>query len=605
MPRRSDGSLTREIPTLRRNVFAYSIRLSWRASPRQSLLLAGVIGFNALISALLAVALSSVITSAQAGQAWPTLLAVSLGVVSVTQIELGFRMQFSLRLHLASAVEDLVKTDLARELISVPSLEAVSGPDSQVLIESIRRDAGWIADAAWTAGEMLSIVVQIALSVWLLSTVQPSLAFLPFLAVPGALWSRKVFRLESQAQRESAAHYGAARQLRDTIADPNTKRQIPSVAAYDYLLDRWAWHWAQAAEIKARAQVKSVAIRSAGTLLFTAGFLVALTWVVHAVLVGRLEPATVIMVIILIGRLQGQVGHGLWLLGRFNKSLVVAHQFQHLSDVLSRFTGEGGLEAPSGLTSGIQLEHVSFRYPGETRLALEDVSVFLPSGKTVAVVGGNGAGKTTLALLLLGAYTPTEGDIQVDGVSIRELDRWSWWSRIASQQQDHARFHLSLHDNVGVGNLFHSQDLTRVISSLLKGGGGHLLSNLPAGLQTRLGERFNGTELSKGQWQQVALARAHMRMAPVLLILDEPSASLDPHAEFETFRIQADLSKATQHGVGGVTVLISHRFANVRDADLILVLHEGRLVESGSHGQLLGLCGRYARMYRMQADGYE
>ncbi|MBK9258588.1 MAG: ABC transporter ATP-binding protein [Polyangiaceae bacterium] len=249
---------------------------------------------------------------------------------------------------------------------------------------------------------------------------------------------------------------------------------------------------------------------------------------------------------------------------------------------------------------GIRFEGVSFRYPGQTNWAIEKLDLTVARGESVALVGHNGAGKTTLIKLLTGLYAPTEGRITMNGKDIADWDQEKLRKQIGVVFQDFNRYQLTVRENVGFGSTDHMNDEKRLSEAVDRGGATEVLKTLPGGLETQLGRWFkDGTELSGGQWQKIALARAFMREDASVLVLDEPTAALDAeaeHAVFERFRL---LSK------GRTTFLVSHRFPTVRMADRILVLDGGRVIEEGTHAELLAQKGKYAKMFELQAAGYQ
>ncbi len=244
------------------------------------------------------------------------------------------------------------------------------------------------------------------------------------------------------------------------------------------------------------------------------------------------------------------------------------------------------------------MEGLSFRYWNRERPSLNDVNLELPAGAVVALVGENGAGKSTLVKMLSGLYRPSAGRVLVDGTDLAQLAPDDWRSRITAAFQDPAQLEMSLADTIGLGWLEHRGDPERIGAALRTAGGDQLLASLPDGLQTRLGRKsWDGRGLSGGQWQTVANARAAMRQAPLLRVLDEPSASLDARAEEWLFQQYADLSRLE----GGVTVLVTHRLTTARAADLVVVLDGGRVVEVGTHDTLTQAGGLYAELFRLQA----
>ncbi len=249
---------------------------------------------------------------------------------------------------------------------------------------------------------------------------------------------------------------------------------------------------------------------------------------------------------------------------------------------------------------------MAFTYPGTDRAVLSGVNLILPAGTTVAIVGENGAGKSTLVKLLCRFYEPTEGSILIDGEDLRRIPLAEWRGRIASGFQDFARFEFVARRTVGVGDLPFLDDQPVVEAALDRAHAGDIVGRLSEGLSTQLGKSYtDGTELSGGQWQKLALGRAMMREMPLLLILDEPTSALDAEAEHALFERYAEGAQRVGAATGGITVLVSHRFSTVRMADLILVVADGRIVESGPHATLMRNRGLYAELYDLQARAYE
>lgn len=248
---------------------------------------------------------------------------------------------------------------------------------------------------------------------------------------------------------------------------------------------------------------------------------------------------------------------------------------------------------------GIRFADVGFRYPGRTDFALRHVDVFIPAGQSLAIVGQNGAGKTTFIKLLTRLYEPTEGRIWLDGKALDTWDETELRRRVAVVFQDFARYQLSARENVGLGSIGALDDDARVHRAIDQGGASEVVAKLESGLDTPLGRRFGGgVELSGGQWQKIALARAFMREEADILVLDEPTAALDAEAEHAVFERFRELTR------GRTSILISHRFPTVRMADRIVVIERGLLVEEGTHASLVAREGRYAHLFSLQARGY-
>ncbi len=280
----------------------------------------------------------------------------------------------------------------------------------------------------------------------------------------------------------------------------------------------------------------------------------------------------------------------------YEHNLYMSNLWEYLGIATSTSTPTA---TPTATATSIRLEDVGFRYGGKEQWALRHIDLEIPEGESLALVGENGAGKTTLVKLLTRLYEPTEGRIVLGGRDLRDWDPDDLRRRFGVLFQDYNQYQLKVRENVGLGSVDHLDDLPRIGRAVERGGASDVVSALAGGLEAPLGRWFQeGTELSGGQWQKIALARAFMREEAEILVLDEPTASLDAEAEhgvFERFRALAR---------GRTTIVISHRFPTVRMARKIVVLDHGSIVESGTHDELVAKGGKYARMFALQAEGY-
>jgi ATP-binding cassette subfamily B protein len=285
--------------------------------------------------------------------------------------------------------------------------------------------------------------------------------------------------------------------------------------------------------------------------------------------------------------------------GLYEDNLFLSNVYKFL-DLKPRVTAPASpLPCPSRIAQGVAFHDVSFAYPGTSRRVLEAVDLTIAPGQVIALVGENGSGKTTLMKLLCRLYDPDSGKVAVDGVDIRQLDPAKWRQQISVILQDYVQYQLTVWENVWLGDAGSAPDREKIIAAAQRSGADAAIRRLPQGYDTPLGRWFKqGHELSIGEWQKVALARAFLRDSH-LVVLDEPTSSLDPLAEAELFR---HFRRAIQ---GRSAVLISHRFSTVQMADYIYVLNQGRVVERGTHPELLRLGGLYARLYLAQAAPYQ
>lgn len=339
-------------------------------------------------------------------------------------------------------------------------------------------------------------------------------------------------------------------------------------------------------------------------LLGQAGYYAAYASVIAGVLQGRVTIGDLSMYSGLLMQLPVLAGSLIRTIAGLHESkLFMGNLFAFLAQQPRIIAASGGLLAPASLSAGIAFERVSFRYPGSTEDALCNISFAVNPGEKIAIVGENGAGKTTLIKLLMRLYDPTQGCITLEGNDLRVYDAESVRSRMAAIFQDFERYNLTARENIGFGQLDAMSDLERIYTAARRSGASEVIARLPRGYDSVLGRLFaqpeggESVELSTGQWQRVALARALIRDAPIL-VLDEPTASLDAREEYQILlRLRELMADRT-------VVLISHHFPAVRLADRILVLERGRLVEDGTHQQLLAAGGHYATLFQLQAQGY-
>ena len=452
-------------------------------------------------------------------------------------------------------------------------------------------------------------ILRLAVTVALLISIHPALVLFTMFALPTVFTSSWRPVVERVAQERGAWANRLARHLftTATTAPPGKEVRVTGIGARLMRDRRRAWETWYAPV--AAARWSSAAWHALAWGAFGGAYVGAIVFVssgLHA------SAGAVLLVLAAGSRLSAYIGatvgeigflRGFWMDG--------ARRLAWLEDYAAALVADADLAAPSRLTTGVRLEHVSFAYPGTERLVLDDVSLDLPAGAVVALVGENGSGKTTLVKLLCKLYEPTAGRILIDGQSLARMHADQWRARLAGAFQDFFRFEFRARHTVGVGDVRRLDDEPAVVIAVARAGANDVVARLNAGLDTQLGATWpGGVEVSFGQWQKLALARGFMRDEPLLLVLDEPTAALDAETEHALFERYAAAARglregSTGHGTSGrITVLVSHRFSTVRMADLIVVLDGAHVVEVGTHDDLMAKRGQYAELYGIQAAAY-
>jgi ATP-binding cassette subfamily B protein len=447
-------------------------------------------------------------------------------------------------------------------------------------------------------------ILRLAVTVALLMSVHPALALLVLFAAPTVLTSSWRPAVEKSAEERAAPHNRLARHLFVTATTAAPGKEVRLTGIGDRLVRQRRAEWEQWYQLVAAARWGSAVWHTLAWAVFGLGYVGA---IVFAASVLHAPAAQVLLVLAAGARLSAYVGatvgeigflRGIWMDG--------SRRLAWLEDYAATMEAVADLPVPGRLTRGIRLEHVSFAYPGTERLVLDDVSVDLPAGAVVAIVGENGAGKSTLVKLLCKLYAPTSGRILVDDVDLARLPASQWRDRLAGAFQDFFRFELLARQSVGLGDVPRVESVPAVRAAVDRAGAADVVDRFDAGLDTQLGPTWpGGVEVSFGQWQKLALARGFMRDEPLLLVLDEPTAALDAETEHALFERYAAALRANGAGpTGRISILVSHRFSTVRMADVIVVLDGARVVEAGSHDELMAAGGTYAELYRIQAAAY-
>ncbi|HEY8458472.1 MAG TPA: ABC transporter ATP-binding protein [Actinopolymorphaceae bacterium] len=537
------------------------------------------------------------------------LLVGSLGLLATVGLHyVSTYVATGIRVGLAERVGFAFDREIAQLTSELPGLEHHERRDYQDRLELLRQSQGILGQSLNSIVTTATALVGAIGTGVVLVLLHPFVLLLVLFALPAFPIAALQQRWHTEAEAQSATSARLARHLRTLTIDSRAAMEIRIFGLQETLLRTMDAAWLRARRPIHRAQVKETVTGGIRSLLFASGFALAVGFVLWQASRGLARPGEVITAIIVCERVQNQVLGPAYSIAGLGRVLRAAGRLLWLREYAARVRAQharrASRPAPTRLVDGIRFENVSFTYPGARTPALRDVSIHLPAGSVVALVGENGAGKTTLVKLLSRMYEPTKGRILVDGVELAEIDVSDWRRRLAAAFQDFMRWELQARRAVGVGDLPRLDDDTAVRAALDRAGAPTVVDELPKAGDTQLGATWpDGVDLSTGQWQKLALGRALMRTDPLVLFFDEPTASLDApteHALFERY-LAAARSGAEN---GRITLLVSHRFSTVRSADLILVVDGGTVTEWGDHDQLMANGGLYSELYSLQANAY-
>ena len=597
-------------------VFAYSRRamvLVWQTSPRLTYLLGGLTLIAGLLPALIAyvgkLIVDQVIASSAYYQQWQQfdsadstwllwlLLIEAILVIGLVGIQRGI-----------SAVQSLLRALLGHRvnvmiLEKAQTLSLAQFEDSEFYDKLVRarREASSrpLALVNKTFGLLQNAIALAGFSVLLWQFSPWVIVMLFVAALPGFLaeakFSGQAFRLFRWRSPESRKQ----NYLETLLAREDSVKEIKLFGLGKLFLNRY-----KAIFDGLYHEDRSLTLRRDGwgfvmSVIASATFYAAYLWVVFDTVTAVITLGAMTMYLVVFKQGQGAITASLTSIsGMYEDNLYVSNLYEYLEQPGEEFNG--GKKTGSQPQDGIRFENVSFSYKGSSQLALDTVSFHLPAGHSLAIVGENGSGKTTLIKLMSRLYQPTSGRILFDGTDINEWDGEALRAHIGVIFQDFLRYQFTVGENLGVGQLSVFDDKASWQQAAEKGGAADFIDRLPATYNTQLGRWFKGgQELSGGQWQKLALSRALIRQDADILILDEPTAAMDAQAEADIF------NRFKEASTGKTVVLISHRFSTVRMANEILVIDQGRVVERGNHESLLKDKGTYARLFTLQAKGYQ
>ena len=597
----------RELRVAFRNV-PKALAFVWASSRAATLVMAAVTLFGGLLPI---------------SQAWVAKLIVDVVVTSVTtggNAELGLRtaapfllIEFVLLTlgsiltqvrilaeHILNArLGNTINTAIIRKSLAL-DLQFFEDAAFYDKLQNARRESSWRAMSIIRTSFNLveSTITLLSFAVGLL-TFSPLIALILFGAtIPSFIVQTRYSKLTFRMLTWRAPEFRKMNYFEHLLTVDHSAKEIKLFGLGEPLLERYQTQfWKIAHEDEALARRRSL-ISTLWGFLATASYYGAYAWIVWQTVSGVITIGAMTFYLSLFRQSQGTFQGLFFNTGQlYESSLFLENLFDFLALAPQMIAGQGR-KVPRPITQGIEFRAVSFRYPDREEYALREVSLLVPPGEKIALVGANGAGKTTLIKLLTRLYDPDEGQILLDGVDLREYDLEDLRQSIGVIFQDFVRYQVTARENIGFGQIDELANESRIVAAAERGGADEVVAQLPQGYDTILGRWFEkGAELSGGQWQKIALGRAFMRASEVL-VLDEPTAALDAEREYEIFQRFRELT------AGRIAFLISHRFSTVRMADRIVVIVGGRLTELGTHQELLELGGTYARLFNMQAEGY-
>jgi ATP-binding cassette subfamily B protein len=584
---------------------ALVVAASVRVSPRQSMvcLLETLGNFVGMLQPLF---IAWLVTGAIQHDAGLVIRAVVCFVISLTVVGVLMIIGNNARISQYERVGFWFDTEISRLSSSITTLDHLQSSEYQDKAQTLRDHQGLLGFALNMVLNALRMAVTGVGTLVLALTADPRMLLVVIAGIPAVIIARWTTRWQTAADDAAAQPSRHVKHLLELATEPGPGSEIRVFGLQRWLRDATDTATRRWLDLRVTLARRQSLLQTGTTVLFFAVAAGVLAWMLRDTVAGRVSVAEFVLAASLVTRLQMISDVLQWSVRMLVRVSNDGSRFLWLRDYAAQQQARhtGTRTPPRRLRAGISAVGIGYTYPGAETPTLTDVTLDLPAGAVVAVVGENGAGKSTLIGLLTGMLDPTAGQVLVDGVDLAEFDQAAWRARMSGAFQDYARLELSAQQSIGIGDLGALDSEPAVHEALDKAAATDVLRALPTGLQTQLGTTWpEGVELSGGQWQRLAIARGMMRDAPLLLVLDEPTAALDAGTEHALFERYADAARRAG-GRGGVTLLVTHRFSTVASADLVVVLRGGRVAEVGTHAELYAAGNHYAELYDLQARGY-
>ncbi|MGL5406440.1 MAG: ABC transporter ATP-binding protein [Propionibacteriaceae bacterium] len=526
---------------------------------------------------------------------------ISFGASSLLSL---FGLQFRITMHDKCSL--WFDEKIAKISGIAPTLEHLERPEYAKQVQILHDKRGTLGDAFNTFANCIHNLSAPIVSLIIALGIDWRMIFIAIIGLSYTLITKKTTQWDSAAEDTAAEPGKLTEHLQQLVLDPTAAGEIRVFKARQTLLTRITKASAAWREPDAKATVKSSLALLALGLAYFLVFGAVLAWMGWDLVNGKVS----------IGHYAAAIALGATFRQQFTWIVSTIQQLAKVNRSVARYrwlekyvdkavaSHSGAIAPPKTLRQGITFDHVTFCYPGSDKIALSDICLDLPAGSVIAIVGENGAGKSTLIKALTGMYDIASGEIRIDGVALPKLDLAKWRERCSGAFQDHFEFELTAREAISIGDLDNLDNDTEILRAIHDAGADDILPALPNGLDTQLGASWeDGVGLSGGQWQRLAIARGMMRRSPLLLVLDEPTSALDAVTEDRLFSGYLSAAQRAQRR-GAITILVTHRFSTASSADSMIVMEHGRIIETGTHNDLIAKGGIYAELYGLQARGY-